>query len=237
MCPRPAVLKTDHPMRIVILSKRSAPKDLSSPSARPFTPLPAYPDLREKRQSANQRHLPWYPASAVGACGDSSLFHESPACPDPVGVTDHGSPSFPSLSFQSLTTIKFSNPLVFTTIRNAGGCTYPPASPPRKIPSRFRTRPPHLPSCSVSAGGACCRRLRPCRRDSCTSASALNLELSTLDPRNPFRINTCRTVSKQTTLSTFKINTYAKTGVGVARSPRLASFFSSTYNLKVRTDD
>src|SRR5437660_7486045 len=31
----------------------------------------------------------------------------------------------PSLSFQPLTTIKFSNPLVLITIRNAGGCTYP----------------------------------------------------------------------------------------------------------------
>jgi hypothetical protein len=28
----------------------------------------------------------------------------------------------------------------------------------------------------------------------------------------PFRINTCKSVSKQTTLSTFRINTYEKTG-------------------------
>ena len=29
---------------------------------------------------------------------------------------------------------------------------------------------------------------------------------------SPFRINTCKSVSKQTTLSTFRINTYEKTG-------------------------
>src|SRR2546425_8414765 len=31
---------------------------------------------------------------------------------------------------------------------------------------------------------------------------------------SPFRINTCKSVSKQTTLSTFRINTYEKTGGG-----------------------
>ncbi len=29
---------------------------------------------------------------------------------------------------------------------------------------------------------------------------------------NPFRINTCKSVSKQTTLTIFRINTYEKTG-------------------------
>jgi hypothetical protein len=38
MLPRPAVLKTDYPMRTVILSERSEPKDLSSPAARVLTP-------------------------------------------------------------------------------------------------------------------------------------------------------------------------------------------------------
>ncbi len=36
----------------------------------------------------------------------------------------HSSTTLPLLSFQSLTTIKFSNPLVLITIRNAGGCVY-----------------------------------------------------------------------------------------------------------------
>jgi hypothetical protein len=78
--PPPAVLKTDYPMRIVILpapfltgSKRSEPKDLSSPTARPFTSVARL------------------------------------------------SSALPFLSFQPLTTIKFSNSLVLTTIRNARG--------------------------------------------------------------------------------------------------------------------
>ncbi len=93
MPPRPAVLKTDYPRRIVILSKRSEPRDLSSPAARVFTPL-ARP-----------------------------------------------SSTFPPLSFQSLTTVKFSNHFVLITIRNAGGCTYPLSpSPSRKTehPKKMR---------------------------------------------------------------------------------------------------
>src|SRR2546427_8513285 len=35
---------------------------------------------------------------------------------------------------------------------------------------------------------------------------------------SPFRINTCKSVSKQTTLSTFRINTYEKTGGGAIPS-------------------
>ncbi len=37
----------------------------------------------------------------------------------------HSAPILPPLCFQSLTTIKFSKPLVLTTMRIAGGCTYP----------------------------------------------------------------------------------------------------------------
>jgi hypothetical protein len=33
-------------------------------------------------------------------------------------------------------------------------------------------------------------------------------------PLTPFRINTCKSVSKQTTLTIFRINTYAKPGEG-----------------------
>ena len=40
MLARPAVPKTDYPMRIVILSERSEPKDPSSPAA---SPLPVHP--------------------------------------------------------------------------------------------------------------------------------------------------------------------------------------------------
>src|ERR1700730_5165211 len=34
-------------------------------------------------------------------------------------------------------------------------------------------------------------------------------------PLIPFRINTCKSVTKQTTLSTCRMNTYAKTGGGI----------------------
>ena len=39
--------------------------------------------------------------------------------------------------------------------------------------------------------------------------------LTTHSPLTTFRINTCKSVSKQTTLTTFKINTYKKQGEGV----------------------
>ena len=38
-------------------------------------------------------------------------------------------------------------------------------------------------------------------------------------PLTPFRMNTCRSVSKQRTLTTFRMNTYAKTGGGGYRLP------------------
>jgi hypothetical protein len=38
-------------------------------------------------------------------------------------------------------------------------------------------------------------------------------------PLTTFRINTCKSVTKQTTLTTRRINTYAKTGEGVGPSP------------------
>src|SRR6266478_3113957 len=48
---------------------------------------------------------------------------------------------------------------------------------------------------------------------------------------SPFRINTCKSVSKQTTLSTFRINTYEKTG-GWGIPPIIQSFRShSPYTL------
>src|SRR6266849_1201764 len=42
--------------------------------------------------------------------------------------------------------------------------------------------------------------------------------------RNSLRINTCRTVSRQTTLSTFKINTYEKLGGRVPRHFNISNF-------------
>src|SRR5713226_2942785 len=42
---------------------------------------------------------------------------------------------------------------------------------------------------------------------------------------NPFRINTCKSVSKQTTLTSFRINTYEKQGVPPS-SQKLFTFFA-----------
>jgi len=89
------------------------------------SPLDVYPS-----------HLPSFPASVSGACGDSSLFRESP-------VTNHTSPTLPPFSFQSLTNCPslfahrqlfyfqqvlncpFCNHFVLTTIQIAGGWGYP----------------------------------------------------------------------------------------------------------------
>ena len=50
--------------------------------------------------------------------------------------------------------------------------------------------------------------------------------LTTHSPLTTFRINTCKSVSKQSTLTIFRMNTYAKQGEGGGR-PKI-SFFSST---------
>src|SRR6266852_5652343 len=42
-------------------------------------------------------------------------------------------------------------------------------------------------------------------------------------PVNPFRINTCKSVSKQRTLSSFRINTCEKRGRGLPNAPHRAS--------------
>ncbi len=208
-------------MRIVILSERSEPKDLSSPAARlllpyrvpyilpsyvyansfvchsyencrgvyPFFPfwhsrnhLPSFSasvpfalrhacgdsSLRRLSTVGSQLlpHLPWFPASAAGACGDSSPFRQS-------RVTSHESHSLPFLSFQSLTTIKFSNPLVLTTIRNAGGCTYSLPSSSRKTLTtpHLGVHPSHLPWCPASTVGVC-------------GDSSVPIQLSTLNCRS-----------------------------------------------------
>jgi hypothetical protein len=44
-------------------------------------------------------------------------------------------------------------------------------------------------------------------------------QLTTHSPLTTFRINTCKSVSKQTTLTTFRMNTYEKRGGGVGVSP------------------
>ncbi len=123
---------------------------------------------------AHLRDLPWYPASAVGACGDSSLLHQSRACPDRVGVTNDESHTLPPLSFESLTTIKFSNPLVLKTIRNAGGCTYP--LPPTPFKKHFSSL--QILNASASSTFVLCIRRRRVRR---FLLFCFNFELSTFN--------------------------------------------------------
>ncbi len=55
--------------------------------------------------------------------------------------------------------------------------------------------------------------------------------VTTHSPLTTFRINTCKSVSKQTTLTTFRINTYKKTGEGGTPTlPRLQRPASSIQN-------
>src|SRR5713226_7689690 len=49
--------------------------------------------------------------------------------------------------------------------------------------------------------------------------------LTTHSPLTTFRINTCKSISKQRTLTPFRINTYAKQGEG-GGAPRLRSLLS-----------
>src|SRR5258708_5042414 len=50
------------------------------------------------------------------------------------------------------------------------------------------------------------------------ASSSPTFEPSILQPRNLFRINTCKSVSKQTTLTFFRMNTYEKQGGGEGRA-------------------
>src|SRR5229473_6601186 len=80
MSPRPAVLKTDYPMRIAILSERSEPKDLSSPAAR----LPGPSVLVFLSSNVQPTLVPRIRRSPVRGFW-SLLLHGS-------RITDHGSP-------------------------------------------------------------------------------------------------------------------------------------------------
>ncbi|MCU1241474.1 MAG: hypothetical protein JWO71_2200 [Candidatus Acidoferrum typicum] len=59
-------------------------------------------------------------------------------------------------------------------------------------------------------------RLEAIRYKRGLEAKARNRESAqtTWDPSNPFAINTCKSVSKQMTLTSFRINTYEKQGEG-----------------------
>src|SRR6266852_6486256 len=59
---------------------------------------------------------------------------------------------------------------------------------------------------------------KPCRTVSVSQSEILRMSdpaVQNVTPVSPFRMNTCKSVSKQRTLTTFRMNTYEKTwGVG-----------------------
>src|SRR6266852_4521287 len=67
--------------------------------------------------------------------------------------------------------------------------------------------------------------LQPARRNPHAKRAPPNLSISArrsgakLCAINPFRINTCESVSKQRTLTTFRMNTYEKRGEGGVSTP------------------
>ena len=145
------------------------------------------------------------------------------------------------LSLQSLTTVKFCNPPVLITIRIAGG-----------------GRTPFLRSRGVSA---CRDPLASTSSPQFTQSRVTkSFRIRTyrqtprfarfwpkLPSRNPFRIRTCKNYAP----NSFRMRTYRRnrgasfasvtsftscTSLASSTSlPRLASFFSSTYNLELRT--
>ncbi len=58
---------------------------------------------------------------------------------------------------------------------------------------------------------------KPCRTVSVSQSEILRMSdpaVQNVTPVSPFRMNTCKSVSKQRTLTTFRMNTYEKTGGG-----------------------
>jgi len=129
------------------------------------------------------------------------------------------SSALPSLSFQSLTTIKFSKPLVLITIRNAWGCTYPLPCP------TVRQR-------STSAGPLECaltskHRVLPGFGRSCPSVSSLESAVTEHPSLTPLEC----ALTKSGGWAPSKMLATERTA---RETSQLASFFSSTYNLNLR---
>jgi hypothetical protein len=104
----------------------------------PLVPSPCLSNDFHAPTTPRSHHPTWCPASVPRflrhACGDSSIFHGSRNTvhgPRPSSSLERSTANgqlsilLPSLSFQRLATIKFSNPLVLKTIRNAGGVGSP----------------------------------------------------------------------------------------------------------------
>jgi hypothetical protein len=186
--PRPAVLKTDYPMRSDFWTPvglrfaspggthRESPKPGSTGLPKPEIVILPAPFLTGSEPAcAGRRSEPMEHSDLVG----KNLSVNSAASP------------FVPLSFQRLTTIKFSNPLVLTTIRNAGGVRTPcQALQEKSLPASGHVRLIYLRASYLrfSASRPCVgtpeartvgdsdpfgRRLRFCRRE----IPALRLQL------------------------------------------------------------
>ena len=132
---RPAVNPSSFPIQPSIYAIPCLILDHSVPALLSFPVFAntCRPALPSSMWSDRVPHPPRYPASAVGACGDSVLPTESP-------ITNHkpyqpASANFASLTncslaanhlsllcFQSLTTIKFCNPFVLRILHRCRGC-------------------------------------------------------------------------------------------------------------------
>ncbi len=142
------------------------------------------------------------PLSPALVSGFSSPFSVSVSAAHHIS-TNRVSPFLPLLSFQSLTTIKFSNPLVLTTIRNAGGCGWSPFRSNIQIFKRPRFTNASQPLCSVSAASRVRSEIPPESETPALSerishlASTSSRKLSAADLcAISFRMNTCETPPK-----------------------------------------
>ncbi len=119
------------------------------------------------------------------------------------------------LSFQSITNRPICKPFVLITVQQCRGWVGGQQGGAMKVILELRRQGIHRNQ--VVSLRTFQRRQRHCSlRVSVHSAPLRYLFLPLpptfkRSPRIPFRINTCRTASKQTTLSTFRINTYEKT--------------------------
>src|SRR5712664_15298 len=66
--------------------------------------------------------------------------------------------------------------------------------------------------------------LAPQQRSSPTYLPLSSCRKNTETPLTSFRINTCKSVSKQRTLTPFRMNTYEKTGVGGTPGKEISNF-------------
>src|SRR5229473_1827552 len=107
---------------------------------------------------------------------------------------------------------------------------------------RAKPAPPNLSTCaqcaSIASAISTFRTLsKNCRAVSVSPSKSFRYRSSDAKRHasKPFRISTCESVSKQSTLNTFRINTYEKQGGGGPRFPRLqrpaSSIICATWRL------